>query len=159
MVSFLLVKSFTTCGILDSRIETLEVSFSSSTERTVLPAFSLAISSPILESSFCRDVSASLIAFASFCRRSRSFWGLWRRSFWGDLEGLVVGRVVEGVRVWLWGEPRRVGMLEVRETVLECPLPDQRSFTTTPSVGDMMFWGRSVRLPAFLDVLRGVFSF
>lgn len=68
-----------------------------------------------------------------------------------------MARVIEGVR------PRRVGMLDVIERALEWPfdgLVDQRSLIVGTSE-DMMFWGRSVRLPMFLDGVpfKGVFSF
>lgn len=121
-------------------------------------AFNLAISSPIFESSFCREASASLIALASFWRRSRSLAGDCSRSFWGEcLPGLLVGRDAEGPR------PRRVGMLDESDAVfwwLFAP-PDQRSLTTIVSGVDMMFCGRSVRLPIFLgaEEFNGKFSF
>lgn len=58
--------------------------------------------------------------------------------------------------------PRRVGMLDDIDNALEWPFapPDQRSLITTTSE-DIMFWGRSVRLPMFLDAdpFKGVFSF
>lgn len=69
-------------GILDSRILTVVVSFAISgfEERVgdveLEEECNFAISSPILDNSFCRLVSASEIALASFCNRSRNFCGL-----------------------------------------------------------------------------------
>ena len=131
-------------GMRDSRAWSVEVSFWMSELRRVDvdadvedEALSFAISAPILESSDWRDASASLIALASFWRRSRSFWGDCRRSFWGDdFPGVVGGRDIDGPRLI------SVGMLEEREGVLVWPLWEssvQRSLITTTSEVDWMF--------------------
>lgn len=71
------------------------------------------------------------------------------------MPGVVGGRDIDGLR------PTSVGMLEEREGVLVWPLELrlQRSLITTTSGFDWMFCGRSVRLPIFLDNIRGEFSF
>lgn len=85
MVSLREVRSAMMVGMRVSRVVMAVLSLAISAERMEEDvddeAFNFAISAPILENSDCRDASASLIALASFWRRSRSFWGDWRRSF------------------------------------------------------------------------------
>lgn len=80
MVSLRDVRSAMMVGMRDSRDWSDEASFCKSDDRGPAVdvdeeevALSLAISAPILESSDWRDASASLMALASFWRRSRSF--------------------------------------------------------------------------------------